>query len=122
MGPARIGRALFPINNDTGSDDAGAGLQLGCETTSHAEAYESLAARRHCTRERSFEMLPVAAAHHRNTESRCDASLEGHPHHYDHSAAPPQGRYIPKDTTRLFPLVRLRYLAIAHSGKNLRYP
>ena len=32
----------------------------------------------------------------------------------------PKGIHIPKDTTRLLPLVRLRYLAIAQSGKNLR--
>ena len=55
----------------------------------------------------SREMLAVTAADHRNAEARRDASLEGHPHHNNHSHAPP-GTYTPKDTTRLFPLFRLR--------------
>ena len=106
--PARIGRALSLIVEDAGADHAGTGFQIGCKSTGDAKADQPAAAGCHCARERGREIVSVAAADNPNAKTRCDAGLEDHPHHHNHSAAPPRGHYIPKDTARLFPLFRLR--------------
>ena len=116
---ASVGRSTLVVENGR-ADDAGAGLEIGREAARDAEADQAAATGRHRARQRCREILPVAAADDRNAEARRDAGLESHPHHHNHSAAPPRAAL---HTERHRPTVSALQIAIArHRPEREEFP